>query len=62
VSDNPMLVCTNWCIRCWPKKEYAQMIYSGQSLCPGCYEYLTGRGLKFVPDAEIKARRANIEK
>lgn len=29
---------TNWCVECYPKKNYAIAIYEGNSICQECLE------------------------
>ena len=32
------LMGSNWCIRCYPEKVYAQFIWKGHSLCEECFK------------------------
>ena len=34
------IVGSNWCIKCWPIKDYATVIYKGNSLCEKHFKQL----------------------
>jgi len=36
IVDNACVIASKYCVRCYPKKVYAEYTYKGDSLCEGC--------------------------